>query len=168
MRQLTFLLTFLTTLTFAQVDSDVIKKQAELTANALVNDDYETLIKFTYPKVIELVGGRDKMISLIKKGKIEMGQQGISFDKVIIGKPSKTVIAGDEIHCLVPQTVYMKVPKGKLKSETQLLAVSRDNGSNWFFIDAVSLNKDNIKRVLPNYNFDLVLPTKSEPIFVSD
>jgi len=97
-----------------------------------------------------------------------MGQQGISFDKVIIGKPSKTVIAGDEIHCLVPQTVYMKVPKGKLKSETQLLAVSRDNGSNWFFIDAVSLNKDNIKRVLPNYNFDLVLPTKSEPIFVSD
>ena len=168
MRQLTFLLTFLTTLTFAQVDSDVIKKQAELTAKALVNDDYETLIKFTYPKVIELVGGRDKMISLIKKGKIEMGQQGISFDKVIIGKPSKTVIAGDEIHCLVPQTVYMKVPKGKLKSETQLLAVSRDNGSNWFFIDAVSLNKDNIKRVLPNYNFDLVLPTKSEPIFVSD
>ena len=168
MRQLTFLLTFLTTLTFAQVDSDVIKKQAELTAKALLNDDYETLIKFTYPKVIELVGGRDKMISLIKKGKIEMGQQGISFDKVIIGKPSKTVIAGDEIHSLVPQTVYMKVPKGKLKSETQLLAVSRDNGSNWFFIDAVSLNKDNIKRVLPNYNFDLVLPTKSEPIFVSD
>ena len=168
MRQLTFLLTFLTTLTFAQVDSDVIKEQAELTAKALLNDDYETLIKFTYPKVIELVGGRDKMISLIKKGKIEMGQQGISFDKVIIGKPSKTVIAGDEIHCLVPQTVYMKVPKGKLKSETQLLAVSRDNGSNWFFIDAVSLNKDNIKRVLPNYNFDLVLPTKSEPIFVSD
>ena len=168
MRQLTFLLTFLTTLTFAQVDSDVIKKQAELTAKALLNDDYETLIKFTYPKVIELVGGRDKMISLIKKGKIEMGQQGISFDKVIIGKPSKTVIAGDEIHCLVPQTVYMKVPKGKLKSETQLLAVSRDNGSNWFFIDAVSLTKDNIKRVLPNYNFDLVLPTKSEPIFVSD
>ena len=111
MRQLTFLLTFLTTLTFAQVDSDVIKKQAELTAKALLNDDYETLIKFTYPKVIELVGGRDKMISLIKKGKIEMGQQGISFDKVIIGKPSKTVIAGDEIHCLVPQTVYMKVPK---------------------------------------------------------
>ena len=168
MRQLTFLLTFLTTLTFAQVGSDVIKKQVELTAKALLNDDYETLIKFTYPKVIELVGGRDKMISLIKKGKIEMGQQGISFDKVIIGKPSKTVIAGDEIHCLVPQTVYMKVPKGKLKSETQLLAVSRDNGSNWFFIDAVSLNKDNIKRVLPNYNFDLVLPTKSEPIFVSD
>ena len=99
---------------------------------------------------------------------MEMGQQGISFESVIIGKPSKTVIAGNEIHCLVPQTVYMKVPKGKLKSETQLLADSRDNGSKWFFIDAVNLNKDNIKIVLPNYNFDLVLPPKNEPIFIAD
>jgi len=168
MRQLTFLLALLTTTSFGQVDSNVIKEQAELTAKALLNDDYETIIRFTYPKVIELVGGRDKMISLIKKGKIEMGQEGISFDKVTIGKPSKTVMAGDEIHCLVPQTVYMKVPKGKMKSETHLVAVSRDNGVNWFFIDAVSLNKDNIKSVLPNYNFDLILPPKKEPIFIAD
>src|SRR5688572_33189508 len=125
-KKLTFLLTLLTTAAFGQVDSKVIKEQAELTAKALLNDDYETIIKFTYPKVIELVGGRDRMISLIKKGKIEMGQQGISFDKVTIGKPSKALIAGDEIHCLIPQTVYMKVPKGKIKSKTHLLAVSRD------------------------------------------
>jgi hypothetical protein len=108
------------------------------------------------------------MISLIKRGKIEMGQQGISFHKVTIGEPSKTVTAGNEIHCLVPQTIYMKVPKGKMKSETQLIAVSRDNGTNWFFIDAVNLNKDNIKSVLPNYNFDLALRTKTLPIFIAD
>ena len=168
MRQLTFLLALLATTSFGQIDNKLIKEQAELTAKALLDDDYETIIRFTYPKVIELVGGRDKMISLIKNGKIEMGKEGISFDKVTIGEPSKTVIAGDEIHCLIPQTVYMKVPKGKLKSETHLLAVSRDNGTNWFFIDAVSLNKDNIKMVLPNYNFDLILPAKTQPIFVAD
>ena len=165
---LTFLLTLLNTVSFAQIDSRVIKELAELTANALLNDDYETVIKFTYPKVIELVGGRDKMISLIKKGKAEMKEQGIAFDKVIIGQPSKTVIAGNEIHCLIPQTIYMKVPKGKMKSETQLIAVSRDNGATWYFIDAINLNKDNIRRILPNYNFDLIFPTKRRPIFIAD
>jgi hypothetical protein len=125
---LTLLLTLLAAACYGQVDSKAIKEQAELTGKALLNDDFETIIKFTYPKVIELVGGRDKMVSLIKKGKIEMAQQGISFDKVTIGNPSKAVIAGDEIHCLVPQTVYMKVPKGRMKSETQLIAISRDQG----------------------------------------
>lgn len=165
---LALLLVILNTMSFAQVDSRVIKEQAELTANALLNDDYETVIKFTYPKVIEMVGGRDKMISLIKNGKTEMKQQGITFNKVIIGRPSKTVIAGNEIHCLIPQTIYMKVPKGKMKSETYLIGVSRDKGVNWYFIDAANLNNDNVKRVLPNYNFDLTLPTKKQPIFVAN
>jgi len=168
MRQLTLILTLLTTIVFGQVDNRVIKQQAESTANAILSDDYETLIRFTHPRVIELVGGREKMISLIKKGKVEMSQQGISFDKVIIGTPSKTVIAGDEIHCLVPQTIFMKVPKGKMKSHSHLLAISRDGGENWYFIDTVKLDKDNIKNVLPNYNFDLKLPAKKEPVFIAD
>ena len=108
------------------------------------------------------------MVSIIKKGKVEMEQQGISFETVTIGKPSETVKAGDEIHCLVPQTIFMKVPKGKIKSETYLLAVSKDNGSNWFFIDTVNLTLDNVKTVLPNYNADLKIPTKKQPKFIAD
>ena len=72
MRQLTLILTLLTTIVFGQVDNRVIKQQAESTANAILSDDYETLIRFTHPRVIELVGGREKMISLIKKGKVEI------------------------------------------------------------------------------------------------
>ncbi len=153
---------------FGQVDNKKIKEQAELTAKSLLQDDYETLIKFTYPKVIEMVGGREKMISLVKKGKVEMGQQGISFETVTIGEASKTVKAGQEIHCLIPQIVLMKGPNGKMKSETYLLAISKDNGNNWFFIDTVNLTMDNVKTVLPNYNPDLQIPAKKPLKFIAD
>jgi hypothetical protein len=106
---LSLTLTILTSLAFGQVNNRLIKEQAELTASALLHDNYEALMKFTYPKIVEMVGGRDKMVSMIKKGKVEMGQQGISFERVIIGQPSTSVKAGSEIHCLVPQTIFMKV-----------------------------------------------------------
>jgi len=163
---LTFIL--ITYSSFGQVDNKKIKEQAELTAKSLLEDDYESLLKFTYPKVIELVGGRERMISIIKNGKAEMKQQGISFESVTIGEPSETVKAGDEIHCLIPQTVFMKVPKGKMKSESYLLAVSQDNGNNWFYIDTTNLTMDNVKMVLPNYNSDLKIPVKNEPQFIVD
>ena len=153
---------------FGQVDPAKIKEQAQQTANALLQGDYETLMKFTHPKVIELIGGRDKMMTLLKNGTVEMQQQGVSFESVAIGDPSPTVKAGDELHCLVPQTIFMKVPKGKLKTESHLLAVSQDNGRNWVFIDTVKLDENNIKMVLPNYNFDLKLPPKSKPLFIPD
>lgn len=153
---------------FGQVDNKKIKEQAEMTAKSLLEDDYESLLKFTYPKVIELVGGRERMISIIKKGKAEMKQQGISFESVTIGEPSGTVKAGDEIHCLIPQTVFMKVPRGKMKNESYLLAVSQDDGNNWFYIDTTNLTMDNVKMVLPNYNSDLKIPVKKEPQFIAD
>lgn len=167
-KYLLVVLTLLTTLAFGQVDSKRIKEQAEITARALLQEDFESLIKHTYPEIVKMLGGEEKMISLIRKGKIEMGQQGISFEKVTIGNPSRTVNAGDEIHCLIPQTILMKVPKGKVKSETYLLAVSKDNGNHWYFIDTANLTMDNIKNVLPNYNTQLQLPIKRQPKFTAD
>lgn len=154
--------------TFGQVDNKTIKEQAEETGQSLLRGDYETLLKFTYPRVIEMVGGKDRMISLIKKGKVEMEQEGVSFETVTIGEPSETVKAGEELHCLVPQTIVMKVPNGKLKTESYLLAISKDNGNSWFFIETVNLTMDNVKTVLPNYNSELTLPTKKAPKFIAD
>lgn len=164
----TLILIITSSFAFGQVDNTKIKAQAELMATSLLQDKYETLLKFTYPTVIEMVGGQAKMISIIKTGKGDMAKQGISFETVTIGEPSKTVKAGDEIHCLVPQTIFMKVPKGRVKSESYLLAVSKDNGDNWFFIAAINLTMDNVKTLLPNYNLELQIPPKKQPIFIED
>ena len=165
---LVFVLTLSTTFAFGQEAKNRIKEQAELTATALLQNDYETLIEHTYPGVIEAIGGRDKMISIIKDGRVEMERQGISFESVTIGDPTETVEAGDEIHCLIAQTISLKVPKGRMQSESYLLAISRDGGTHWFFIDTVNLTMDNIKDIIPNYNLNLVLPAKKQPRFIPD
>jgi hypothetical protein len=153
---------------FGQADPQKIKTQAELTAQALLKGDYETFIEFTYPKVIEMLGGKEKMMAMLKNGTMEMEQQGIGFESVTIGTPSASVQAGEEIHCLVPQTIIMKIPNGKIKTETFLLAISPDNGGRWFFIDTSNLKMENVTKVLPNYNTDLIIPTKKQPEMIKE
>jgi hypothetical protein len=156
-----------TSLTFGQGNPDV-REQADLLAKALLKDDYVTVLRFTYPKIVEMVGGSERMINLIKQGKDQMAQQGVGFDTVEIGEPSKIVTAGEEIHCLISQTIFLKVPKGRMKTESYLLAVSKDQGNHWFFIDAVNLTLDNVKSIVPNYNSDLKIPEKKQPQFIPD
>lgn len=163
-----WVLTFLSTFTFGQVDKKRIKEQAEVTAAALMQSDYETLLNHTYPVIIDMIGGREEMISVIENGRAEMEQQGISFESVTIGDPTETVEAGEEIHCLISQTLFLKVPKGRMKSESYLLAISQDNGAHWFFIDTVNLTMENIKDIIPNYNLSLVLPPRKQPLFIPD
>jgi hypothetical protein len=155
-------------LVVAQVDKSTIKRQAEEAANALLMKDYTILLKYTYPKVVELLGGGEKMIELVKKGRAELESQGITIDSARIGDPSNTVRAGDEIHCLVPQTVTMKVPKGKVRSASYLIGISGDDGKNWYFIDTVQITMENVKNILPNYNAALVIPAKIPPVFIED
>jgi hypothetical protein len=152
----------------AQVDSTKVKEQAEIMARALLQNDYETFITFTYPAVIDMIGGKESMISLIKKGKEDMDLKGISIVRVIIGSPSKIVKAGKEIHCLIPQTIFLKVPGGTMKSDSYLLAISKDHVNHWFFIDTVRLTMENVTTIIPHYNEDLQLPTREPAVFIAD
>ena len=163
---LTFALVITSVSLFGQTKN--IKDQAELTAKALMHDDYETLLKFTYPKVMEMVGGPERMISLIRNGKVEMKKRGIGFESVTIGEPSKVVIGGKEMLCLIPQTIFMKAPDGKIRKDSYLLGVSQDNGNHWFFIDTVNLTMENVRLVVPDYNSDLKIPAKKQPEFIAD
>lgn len=153
---------------YGQVNKQTIKAQAELTTKALMEDDYVTLLKFTHPKVIEMLGGQEVMISLIRKGKVEMEQQGIKIESATFGEASDPVKAGDEIHCLIPQIVTVKVPNGRMKNTAHLLAVSKNNGGHWYFLDTANLTAEQIKSFLPNYNSELKLPASSGPEFMKN
>ena len=153
---------------FAQVDNKVIKQQAEQTSKALLQGDYETVVKFTYPKIVEMLGGREKMVAMLRDGKAQMDAQGMGIESVSFGEPSLTVKAGEEIHCLVPQTLLMTVPGGKMKAESWLLAISTDKGTHWYFLDTAQMTMENIKGFVPHYNAELKIPETKEPEFISN
>jgi len=139
-------------------DPEVVKKQATVVADALVHNDYATVINHTYPKALQLGGGKAKMLQMMTTGMQQMTAQGVSFESATIGTPGKFYKAGTEIHCLVPEYISMKVGGTTMKVNSNLLAVSSDKGKNWSFLD---LNKNTIAMVpklFPNFNKDLKLP----------
>lgn len=168
MKTIIFLIMFLSSCLYSQDYSKAIKEQAEITAKALVSNDLEVMIKHTYPKLVTNMGGKEKFFSLIKQGKAQMAMQGIELEKVTVGTPGKTVIAGDEIHALVPQNVIMKLPAGKMLVEGYMIAISKDKGKHWFFLDTSTLDMEKVKMVLPNYNMELVIPEKKQPTFMAN
>ncbi len=140
--------------------------QAGKMAEAMKTHQYETTVKYTHPKVIEMLGGNKKYLEILATGGKEMKKMGISYESIALGAPTKTVKAGSELHCLIPETITMILKEGKMVSKSHLLAVSRDHGKNWTFIETAVLDEDNIKKILPNYNPELKIPEQEEPQFI--
>jgi hypothetical protein len=160
--KITFLLLLPLSL-FAQ-DVAVVKRQANVIAQALIASDFKTVIAHTYLKAVEMGGGKDKMLQMMSAGINRMKSQGFAFEKITIGTPGKYYKAGTELHCLVPETLIMKTSQGRFSAKSNLLAVSSDYGKNWSFLDLNASTIRSIKSVFPDFNSNLIIPNPSPPV----
>lgn len=158
---------FITIALFSQNPySAIIKKQANDVALATKNNDYQTVQKHTYPKLVSMLGGKEKMEATSKKMISKMQSQGFKIESVIIGEPEKIYNAGTELHCLVPQTIIFGSVRGRLQQSSYLLAVSTNKGAYWYFMDAAKLDAQNAGTIFPKFNTSLVLPQKQAPKYL--
>ena len=147
---------------FAQ-DAMVVKNQANVVAKALVSSDFKTVVDHTYPKAVEIGGGKAKLVQMMSAGINQMKAQGFAFEKITIGQPGKFYKAGTQLHCLVPEQLIMKTSKGRMLAKSNLLAVSNDNGKSWSFLDLNKGTISSIRTLFPNFNSNLILPQPTPP-----
>lgn len=148
--------------------SNVIKAKAEEMGQSLLNKDFEKLVEFTYPKLIEFIGGKQKMIESLKKVINEMNANGVDFIKISFENPTEIIVENNELQSILPQRIEMKMPNGRLISNSSLIAISKDNGVNWFFIDASSKTIQTLKSTFSNLSEKLKLPEPQKPIFIEE
>ncbi len=148
--------------------SNTIKKQAEMMSQLLLKKDFISFCKYTYPKIIDMMGGKQKMVEVMENGTKEMQSSGVEFLHVTIGEPSKIITIRNELQCTVPQTIEMKVPNGRLISKSTLIAISIDNGKNWYFVDTSGKDIETMKKGLPNLSGELIIPEKTQPTFYKE
>jgi hypothetical protein len=147
---------------FAQ-DTTKIRLNAEAIAKAIVDHDLKTVVQYTHPMVVNLVGGPDKMIDLMTKEFETMKAQGVTFVAGEIGKPGQIFITKTALYSVVPQKVIMAANGTKFYSDSFLLAISLNNGDSWYFVDGSNLTDAQIKQVFPEIYSKIVIPKKSEP-----
>ncbi len=149
--------------------SAVVKKKAQEIGQAILKEDPAGIADLTYPKVIELLGGREKMIAALGRGMKQMKEQGFAMRSLEVGEPGEFLAEGKNTFIVVPTTVVMTAPGGKFVARSYLLGISPDDGKGWTFVDGTGLDTaEKRKLILPKLPEKLVLPEKQKPQFVKD
>jgi hypothetical protein len=147
------------------VKTEEIKARAEESLNSFLSGDYQKLVDSTYPKLVELMGGRARMASLVEQQMKEMKGQGVEVISISADVPKEVVPVESQIFAIVPYTLKMKTPEGVLTQQSYLLAVSNKDSINWTFIDVTQINESQLKELIPTTVGKLTLPEKQPPVF---
>lgn len=146
-----------------------VKIAAKEMGAALVRKDYPNFIKTTYPAAVEATGGGTQQLIKELQAQLEqMEKDGTTILAIWPGEPSAFVDTANELQCTIPQKMTMKLPEGKLTTETTLIALSPDKGKTWYFMDTADRSISKMREMFPNISSRLVIPKSPEPTFVAD
>ena len=146
--------------------SSTARRDAQASFDAFLKGDVEKFASFMYPGAVKLLGGKEKMVAMLRRGLEDMKAQGTRFKSANASEPEHVVIAGQDLLTIVPVKQVMIVPDGELHISSHLLGISSDNGKSWTFVDTVKLTPENVRSVVPHFNPDLKLPPKQQPTLV--
>jgi hypothetical protein len=140
-----------------------IKHCAEQLANGFVTKDYATVIKYLDPNLIKMAGGEEQLIKLFQNGL----PGGAQFHSVQISNLSDTIMSGGEIQCTLTQTIKLRSQKGTILTKSTLIGISKDNGENWYFIDA-SRPLEQLRENYPNISRRLTVHPRTPPVLLDN
>jgi len=135
------------------------KTQANQLNDAVLSGDYEKAADLTYPKLIELMGGRAKYIATLKRLMIETHSDDARIVSTVSADPTQIIELDSDVYAILPTTMNIKIPEGIVIGESSLIGVSNDHGKNWTFFDAGSgLSHEQLKTLLPAVGDRLKVP----------
>jgi len=148
----------------ADETTDLIKQEAEKCTKALLAADTDEVVRYSHPRLIEKMGGKEAMVEKFKKGVEDMRAHGVIIEKGTIGEPEKPVKADAWLVSLVPQTLVAKVQGNRVEKQTHIIGISEDGGKKWTFIDVGERSEAQLLEVFPELKGKLKLPEPKKPV----
>ena len=142
--------------------------QAKEVNDAFSRKDFARFMDLTYPKVIELAGGREQMVAAMNKELKEMESEGVVLLSSTSGAPTQFIHDAGSIYAVVPNTLKVKAQDGIFQTDGSLIGISSDGGVNWTFIDASGKDLSELKKIIPGVADKLSLPPPKPPVKISN
>ncbi|MFD2603829.1 hypothetical protein [Flavobacterium suzhouense] len=143
----------------------IMLEQANEMGKKFVERDYAGFLKYAHPATIKAMRGEKEALKKMNEQMMEIAKEGIIVTDVNFGTPTKIITVDSELQCTLPQILTMDLPEGKLTATTTVIAISKDNGKNWYFLDTANYNFQDMRMLLPNLSDQIVIPERTEPSF---
>ena len=152
------------TCVLAQSPKESLAIQAKENADAMLKKDYETMVRFMYPPVVESMGGFQKALNFMRSSMAKMESQGWTLKTLTVGQPSAIVIEGREDVAIVPSEMVMIVEGKTVRVNSCLVAVTQDEGKNWYFFDGAQMPKEKLSQIYPKLVATVVIPERKNSL----
>lgn len=140
-----------------------VKSQALEMGKAMVAGDTKTFSRYILPELLKEGGGAAKVINMMDSAMIMFRSIGGKVSRITYGNPGRLIKFNKELQTTIPQTTVITSMIADAELSSTLIAISRDEGKNWYFLDQNLSQARELKDKLPALSPELVIPPPAKP-----
>ena len=143
--------------------TETVKGLVKKVMNATVEGNYRLVLDMTHPKVLEMMGGKEKAIQEVEKSMKMIKEQGFTFKLQEIGEPA--IVKGDKDHFSATSFTLIMTGRGKkITAKSAIIGVSSDAGKSWKFINLDGKGEAGARTIIPDLPNTLVIPKQEQKV----
>ena len=141
----------------------VIQREAAACAAAWQRNDYEGIVAYLPPRLVQRTGGKAAAIRELKEQFAEARKLGVESMEARPGPPTTPRLHGPWLVSLVPLTAVLHGPHVDLTQTTHALALSADKGRHWSFVLLYQVSQARFEKWFPELAGMITIPTDPTP-----
>lgn len=149
-------------ISFAQTKEELKNaalRDANQVTKATLKFDFRTIFKYTFPAVIDMMGGKEAAAEMLVSSFDKMKSEGFEFEKADVISVSDVVFENNEYRCFVESFIQIKMANMRVKTKSYTLGVYNADDKLWQFIEAKQLKNPALAdQILPNFETSLEIP----------
>lgn len=135
-----------------------LNKQKEIMTDAWNSGDYEVFADYIFPPMAEKLGGKKAIVAQSKMLIDQMKELNVEFSNQKMGEPSEIVDEEYGLAAFVPSSMTIKMDGENFATKGFMVAVSTNNGGQWFFINGDVLPESVIEKMFPALCDEVAIP----------
>jgi hypothetical protein len=130
----------------SQVQADV-----QSVLRAADQGDVETTLRFTHPKVVQVLGGPDTARQVLQRLLASARESGLHREAVSFPSPPTCISAGARRFVIVPTLTVFSTKTGRIESLNYQLGVKEPEQSGWTYLDGRRANARTVHQFFPEF-----------------
>jgi hypothetical protein len=135
------------------VQTDVLKL-----LQATDDADVDTVLRYTHPKVIEMLGGEQKTRSLLQTSLKQMRRNGVERESLEFPAAPTFLATTVNHYAIVPTLSILKRGGQRVESLNYQFGIKSVGAEHWTYMEGSRINKQNVKLFFPDFPGDYEFP----------
>ncbi len=119
---------------------------------SLIDQDYETFVEYNHKTIVQSLGGKEQVKKMAKEAIDGLSSQGARIKDISLGQVLQSDKQGREIQAIIEQNTVILGNEGETSRAEKMLAVSKDMGQSWKFINLTGKTQQQILGFYPNFS----------------